>query len=317
MLLVASKMSVNRQRSAIRQFINRVQISKNMQQGAIVGAGLTLGITVVSRFVGRLLRRRNGAQQAEVQHSADDTSTVSTPKQKIAGKCEEVDLKAFGSPTMLDIDRDVNGAAVDQRRNRGTMNSDAQAALLTQNQKVKVPGQLKHQLQLIQEAQEENARLKGFMEKYMATSEKVKNLEQENSELKDVMNRLEAQLNEIKSRSIINSGEELRNFKESITFPVIARSVCSDADFGFKDNMSVDGSASVIDVGHRKKIGALTQLFTWANATRLNANNVLPHTLTPSQPSTPRRTQQKALEPISQTDVVQMLEAFSGNGLAF
>jgi hypothetical protein len=44
----------------------------------------------------------------------------------------------------------------------------------------------------------------------MFTSLQVKTLEQENSELKDVMNRLMAQLNEIKSKSIINSGEELR-----------------------------------------------------------------------------------------------------------
>lgn len=47
------------------------------------------------------------------------------------------------------------------------LNPQAQAT------KARVPGQLKQQLQLIQEAQEENERLRGFMATYMSQSDKV------------------------------------------------------------------------------------------------------------------------------------------------
>jgi hypothetical protein len=129
-----------------------------------------------------------------------------------------------------------------------------------------------------------------------------------------------------------------QRFKDSITFPAVARSVCSDIDGG-RDNGSVDGRASVIgevlvylfsvielllipcactsllfaDMG-RKKIpaGALSQLFAWANSA------TLPKTPTPSQPSTPRRVGRPTNESgVSSSDVVQMLEAFSGNGMHF
>ena len=37
-----------------------------------------------------------------------------------------------------------------------------------------------------------------------------------------------------------------QRFKDSVTFPVVARSVCSDVEYGIRDNGSVDGSASVM-----------------------------------------------------------------------
>ncbi len=43
-----------------------------------------------------------------------------------------------------------------------------------QKEAVLPPGQIKQQLQLLQEAQAENARLRSFMQQYMATSDKVR-----------------------------------------------------------------------------------------------------------------------------------------------
>ena len=68
------------------------------------------------------------------------------------------------------------------------------------------------------------------------------------------------------------------------------------------------------DAGQRRKLpaGALSQLFAWANAATLPRASTTP---TPSQPSTPRRMSKAANEGgISNSDVVRMLEAFSGNG---
>ncbi len=73
------------------------------------------------------------------------------------------------------------------------------------------------------------------------------------------------------------------------------------------------------DAGHRKKLGALTQLFAWASST--SAASALPRTPTPSQPSTPRRggrtTEEAAAANVTNSDVMKMLEAFSGNGVQF
>ena len=72
------------------------------------------------------------------------------------------------------------------------------------------PGQLKQQLALIQEAKEENERLRGFMSQFLSQSDKVKTLEQENADLKTVMNKLEQQLKDIASKSIVSNGEDLK-----------------------------------------------------------------------------------------------------------
>lgn len=99
-------------------------------------------------------------------------------------------------------------------------------------------GQLKQQLQMLQELQAENARLSEFIKQYSTTSDKVwrcsgclsimlpcdvsliviatpsscvqlKTLEQENSELKSITNKLQSQLNDIKSKAVVSNGDEL------------------------------------------------------------------------------------------------------------
>ena len=66
------------------------------------------------------------------------------------------------------------------------------------------------------------------------------------------------------------------------------------------------------DAGRRKiPAGALSQLFAWANSA------TVPKSPAPSQPTTPRRGIRPSEGGVSNSDVVKMLEAFSGNGIQF
>ncbi len=62
---------------------------------------------------------------------------------------------------------------------------------------------------MLKKLQEENSKLKSFMEEHLATSDKVKALACENQELKVVQARLEGQLNDMKGRVLISNGDEL------------------------------------------------------------------------------------------------------------
>ncbi len=90
-----------------------------MSQGAaiILGAGVTLGVTMASKVIGRLFRRKSKTMKTvKTVTESQEGSAVSTPKHSTR-PVNEIDLKAFGSPTMIDMnrDRDVNSSSDQQK----------------------------------------------------------------------------------------------------------------------------------------------------------------------------------------------------------
>lgn len=189
-------------------------------------------------------------------------------------------------------------------------------------------------LALLADAQEENKKLRRFLETHSHNSDKnqdkLDKLEKENQELRACMQKLETQLKDVASRapaaapisaSAPSSGEELAQLKDklsksSLLFNVkAAQSVCSEAD-----DQSV-GGLSMIDANQRKKVSTLAQLLGWstsASSTGGSLMNLFPRSPAPSrpvsQPSTPRGT--RSMEPtVPPAQVIKMLDAaFSGGG---
>jgi hypothetical protein len=108
----------------------------------------------------------------------------------------------------------------------------------------------------------------------------------------------------------------MQHFKDAVYHKGhVARSVCSDVEFAFKDNMSVDGSASVMDAGMRKRATGLTQLFAWANKVRASELGAYAKSPAPSQQGTPRAS--RGTSDIVNSDVVELLNGFGVGGMQF
>jgi hypothetical protein len=192
------------------------------------------------------------------------------------------------------------------------------------------PGSMSKHLALLTEAQEENKKLRRFLETHSQSSDKnqdkLSKLEKENQDLRACMQKLEAQLKEVAARapasaSAPSSGEELALLKEKLSSSAkllnikAAQSVCSEAD-----DQSV-GGFSVVDAHQRKKISTLSQLLGWSTSTSSTGGGLMslfPKSPAPSrpvsQPSTPRGT--RSMEPtVPPAQVIKMLDAaFSGGG---
>ena len=193
------------------------------------------------------------------------------------------------------------------------------------------PGSMSKHLAILAEAQEENKKLRRFLETHSSDSsknqEKLSKLEQENQDLRACMQKLESQLKDIISRptpapapaSAPSSGEELAMLKEKLSLSSkllnikAAQSVCSDND---ADSI---GGHSMFDAAQRKKVSTLAQLLGWSNSTSSNGGGIMSlfpkspaPSRPPSQPSTPRGT--RTVEPtVPPAQVIKMLDAaFSG-----
>ena len=180
--------------------IQRILMSR-VSGGALIGAGVGIGLTVATRLISGLFRRGRKQQKKAEADQLDDSSVASTPKASKAGQREmnaAFGSPAFGSPSSFSKHANATQvfAAVlfpyppvrfGQSSLRSNIGSD-QCMLVTMQATPKLdlnpqqaaaaepkrqPGQLKQQLALIAEAQEENKKLRGFMNQYMAESEKV------------------------------------------------------------------------------------------------------------------------------------------------
>ncbi|KAG1666284.1 hypothetical protein FOA52_004765 [Chlamydomonas sp. UWO 241] len=274
-------------------------------QGALIGAGLTLGLTLTSRlFMGLVFGRKKRSVKVKgaVKGSAN-SSLASTPKAAVRPKD-----RGFGSPTPIDL-------ALAPGENTPPRIGQSQPRTVEVDLAPKAtglpPGQLKQQLQLLKDAQEENTRLRLFMEQHLAASDKFKNLEKENSRLADLALTLKSQLEDIKDRSAISNGSELSRFKEQYAGPAHARSVYSDVDFGKADGTASDGGAASVmgynPSARRKNASGLNQLFQWANKIAENTG-ISP---APSQPTTPRGgSRNTSSGGVATSDVVALLNGF-------
>lgn len=76
--------------------------NQEQMQGALLGAGLTLGLTLVSHlFIGVFRRgKKTKIVRTTKPHSSNPSTCASTPRAKGIGR--GVELRAFGSPTLVD-----------------------------------------------------------------------------------------------------------------------------------------------------------------------------------------------------------------------
>ena len=79
--------------------IQRILMSR-VSGGALIGAGVGIGLTVATRLISGLFRRGRKQHSKTVADQLDDSSVASTPKASKAGQRDAAfGSPAFGSPT--------------------------------------------------------------------------------------------------------------------------------------------------------------------------------------------------------------------------
>eukprot|EP00798_Chlamydomonas_sp_ICE-L_P016667 gene16667-22922_t len=266
----------------------------NTDPGAmLLGASITLGLSLIPRLA-RGIFRGNKRNTVRGTHES-----MRTPEAK-----RGVNIHAFGSPVnpgTPTLSKSLD-AALDPIPELDVKKDDKK----DQETMSLPPGQIKLQLQMLEDMEAENAKLRGFVEAYMKDSEKVQALEKENNALKMLKEKLEGELTDVQTKfsAVANNGDELSRFKLATQMPLEARSVYSDIDVTHrKDNYRVDSSASMAGAPPRKT--GMQAIMKWASTTTRST-----HSTAPSPATSPRNSSPPGDAP----NVVGLFDMFAGGG---
>jgi len=317
---------------------------------SLVSSGITLALCLLPKLIQakRNQRRRRNAAKEHTQHQQ---GTLTPPQVEAAqAGTESPVLKPFGSPCSTHAPTTPTANRKPLEQNQATTDEDADVNSSSdqgqQTSKQESAEALKQQLKLLMQMQEENAKLRAFMEQHLSSSQKAVTLEAENQTLKAAKQALEVELEALRKPTFeLNSGEELERFKRGLpngsgayAAPTHAHSMCSDAN-GLGGAPSEGGPPSMaatdMAAGRAKQSGVMSDFVKWVRSSSSAAGpKSMSSSAVPPRPPAPpslsraeslRSEQRRAQTTLrakpttgsvkpsgSNADVTQLLEAWSG-----